>query len=188
MGRIKTTEEEAQAEISLCGAVDLLAAIFKTKVDVDKLRSHYGLPLKYRHCLNCGKTISGKRISRKYYCSKECLSKMHRVPLECPVCGKIFYRHQSRVIYCITHPQSGNNKLVENFFCSQKCLGKVAGQKYGFGKHPNHIRLNPLLRRKWNYSKVYELQDEKGWGCSRIGRALGIPTSTVSKILARGNK
>jgi len=69
--------------------------------------------------------------------------------------------------------------------CSNECKGSYVGNTVGFGGAGRGNRGAP---RKWNYDRVYALQDERGWGCDRIGRELGIPSSTVSCILHRRRK
>lgn len=167
--------------ISLCGAVDLLAAIFGE--DSDKARQHYGLPLKRikRWCRNCGKLLVG---DRKEFCSPKCYHEAHTVPLECSECGTIFYRRQSQVLYHLNHPLSSNGKPQERFFCNKKCFGRWAGKNYGFVAHPENV-LGGGSPRKWDYSKVYELRDSTGWGGMKISRELGIPNQTVYSILKK---
>jgi len=96
------------------------------------------------------------------------------VELKCEVCGKIFYRKP----YGIRSVSPGR-------FCSNECKGSYVGNTVGFGGAGRGNRGAP---RKWNYDRVYALQDERGWGCDRIGRELGIPSSTVSCILHRRRK
>ena len=56
------------------------------------------------------------------------------------------------------------------------------GKHYGW---PVHKKGNPQHMRKWDYEQVYALRDETGWGAIRLSRALGIPTITISSILAK---
>lgn len=167
--------ELAPQEVSICGAVDLLATIFGE--DGDILRLKYGVPLKKHKflCMNCGKP------SKRVFCSRKCHDKYAWIPLVCPECGIIFKRRGNEIIYRFNHPQRGNNKNQERIFCSQKCKGKNISRNYGFGVHPENVREN----RKWDYSLVAQVRYETGWGCCKLGRALSIPASTISIILAK---
>ena len=60
------------------------------------------------------------------------------------------------------------------FFCSKTCQGKWLGY--------NH-KPSETHKKKWDYTKVYELRDKTNWGACNISRELNIPESTVSKIL-----
>ena len=111
---------------SICGAVDLLAAVFDK--DVSELRKKYSLPLKYGRCLNCGNQLSHNGL----YCSDECLRQFTKIPVVCSECGQIFHRSQYKI-------KSGINKYNQKlFFCSKKCQGRYLGQEYGFKRHPEN--------------------------------------------------
>ena len=159
---------------SLCGAVNLLAAIFgENKV---KLKIKYGLLPPFPLCLYCQEPLITKQHQRMGFCSNKCKRNYNTLTLVCDECGVIFLREKAQIL---NRFRRGYKKV----FHSQKCLGKRTGREYGFAKHPEH-KIPP---KKWDYSKVYELRDKTGWGAIRIGRALGIPSPTVSKIL-RGRK
>ena len=87
--------------------------------------------------------------------------------LVCDGCGIIFRRRKELIEY-------QRAKGQERFYHDQKCY---------FGS-----RLNPLeykSKRKWNYDAIYKLRKEKNWGSVRIGRELGIPTSSVYHVLRK---
>ena len=94
------------------------------------------------------------------------------IELRCEVCGERFYRKP----YRITPDSPGR-------FCSNECKGSHVGTSVGFGgTGRGNWTTGP---KKWDYGKVYTLQDERGWGCNRISKELKIPESTVSFILHR---
>lgn len=105
----------------------------------------------------------------------------HWVKLVCDECGRDFKRERSQVTFKIKKGQ----KL---WFCSRHCLGKYTGQHYGFTAHPENAGWERGRSRKWDWGKVYKMREETGWGALRIGRALGIPVSTVSAILRRAEE
>ena len=103
-----------------------------------------------------------------------------RVKFACDECGRAFERVRSQVIY-------KTKKGQKLWFCSRHCLGKYAAPRWGFAAHPENtggIR-GP---KKWDWGKVYKMREETNWGALRIGRALGIPVSTVSQILRRAEE
>jgi len=120
-------------------------------------------------CQNCGKEMLGNNRQVKTFCSKKCWIDYHQVPIECEMCGEIFYVRQSIVL--------SKHKSHNPRFCSNTCQGKWLGENYGKGK-----------QCKWDWSRVYELRDSTGWGAIRIGRALDIPFSTVNRILSKRYK
>lgn len=116
-----------EQKISLCGSVDLLAAIFGQ--DREWLRSKYGLPSPYPHCMNCGNRLSAKRSIKSGFCSQKCRNLYAHIQVSCSECGTLFDCVQSRVII-------STRRGYKRIFCSQRCLGKFAGRNYGFGAHP----------------------------------------------------
>ena len=170
------------SNISLCGAVDFLAAIFGR--DPDELRLRYGIMPKHAKvkCIVCDKPTV-----YKLYCSKKCRWEDSHVLLSCPVCDTLFYRRKGYVIWHLNHPSPNTSKLQDKFYCSQKCLGVNIANTVGFGAHTeNTIRCG--RHKKWNYGQVYEMRDKTGWGAIKIGCALGIPSSTVGTILAKRSR
>lgn len=156
-----------------CGAVGLLAAIFGK--DANKLKQHYGLPPKpypYR-CLDCGKILSNK-----WGRCRECYIKSRQVKVVCSECGEAFEIQQSDLI-------TRTNLGYQHFFCNRQCFGRYAGKHYGFVVHPENTR-KIGQKRKWDYSKVYQLSDS-GMNGMQISRKLGIPNPTVYVILAKRN-
>ena len=97
------------------------------------------------------------------------------IELTCETCGKKFYRKS----YYISPTSSGR-------FCSKKCWGVYFGRNYGFGIH-RKIGRNGNHARKWDYKRIYELQDATGWGAHKIGTTMRIPVATISMILAKRN-
>ncbi len=175
---------DTKTPISLCGIVDLLAAIFER--DPDELRLRYGILPKYnyRHlniCIACGKPTRNPM-----YCNKQCQHDFIWIPLICPTCDRLFYRRRSFVLSRLNHPSSTTNKTQEQFFCHHSCNTKSRIGIDGFAAHPENIRgWQGERKKKWGYVKVYELRDKTGWGAIRLGRALGMPSSTVGGILAK---
>ena len=88
-------------------------------------------------CVYCGKPLPPGHIK---YCSLECRVKATNITIECPVCGKLFTRTKSSLLYRLNHKQRVNGKTVQHIFCSEKCRGVYAGNNYGFKAHPNNIR------------------------------------------------
>lgn len=152
---------------SLCGSVRLLAAIFGE--NENRLLERYGLSSRFpkQHCIQCGAIHKSKTTP---YCQK-CNS---WIEVECDECGIHFKRLKSDLIAGIS------KQGYKHIFCSSQCNGRHAGKHYGFAVHPE----NSGRKRKWDYAQVYQLKDYLGWGGVNIGRALGIPSSTVTWILA----
>ena len=161
--------------VSICGAVDLLAAIFGE--DKEKLRLRYGLPTKRKlyRCLNCGKPTPHRE-----FCNQFCKHEYSFISLECPQCGRIFSYRGSEVIYRLNHVQTGNGKVQERIFCSIRCRVKF----YGFRAHPE----NAGRRRKWDWEQVWKSHQSTGMGSLRLSRLLGIPESTFYAILRKKKK
>ena len=63
-------------------------------------------------CLNCGKILPYRRTR---YCTWGCHKEHHRIPIECPVCGKIFHLVPSQVLYRLHRSKTGN------LYCSRYC-------------------------------------------------------------------
>jgi hypothetical protein len=77
-----------------------------------------------RRCLNCDKVLEGDSYYHTF-CSRQCYSGHHNVPIACEECGAIFYRPQNQVLN--THP-SHNQR-----WCSHRCRGKWFGRTHGWG-------------------------------------------------------
>lgn len=122
MSRMQT-EEKVHKDTSLCGAVDLLSAIFS--VDRDRLRIKYGLSPRSKHCYceKCGKRI---RLNTKAY--PYCRYCNSRIEVECDMCGRHFIRAKNQLI---GHP-------TEHIFCSRQCLGRFIGRNFGWGVVSGH--------------------------------------------------
>ena len=114
---------------SLCGAVNLLAAIFGE--DAGKLKLAYNL---VDPCPVCGKPLPlGKEV-----CSWECKKKRKHIKIACSNCGKLFNRRAKYVIYKNNHANKLTGKSQELWFCNRKCHGLWVGKNYGFGIFPEH--------------------------------------------------
>lgn len=163
-------EQITKEAISLCGAVDLLAAIFEK--DHNHLRLRYGLPVTYPACFECGKKLDS--TNKWGYC-RECWAKSRLIKVVCSECGQLFEITQSELI-----TRTKRHKL-EQMFCHKHCWGKYVARSYGFIAHPENGRRGNL--KKWDCDKVYELRNKTGWGSHRISRALGMSRSTVDYIL-----
>jgi len=116
-------------------------------------------------CIHCGKDMG---TEKRLFCNRQCLSDYSRIKIACTYCGKLREYYAKWLIWQIAH----SRRSTDLFFCSNVCQGKWAGENYGFIK-------------KWDYSKVYQLRDETGWGALRIGQALGIPEGTTAEILRK---
>ena len=152
--------------ISLCGAVDLLAAIYGK--DTNKLRLKYGLPLKgkFNYCLNCGK------ITPRKFCGAKCRHEYAYIQMECVECGVLFRRNVKQWLW-----QKNHNPLAKqdaNVFCSRKCYGRWFGKHHGFVAH-----------RKWDYDLVWKRHLETGFGAPKLSCLLNIPEATIGCILAK---
>ena len=161
---------------SICGAVDLLSAIFCE--DKERMRLRFGLPLsvnKYK-CLNCGKIVY--RTSPVRFCSGECRRKYNIIQVSCSECGALFPLGRYDL-----NDRTKNHKISE-IFCSRKCFGRYVGRNYGFGAHPEHCSIK-ARSRKWNYGEIKRIRQLTGWGATRISRYLSIPESSVGKILRK---
>lgn len=159
---------------SICGAVNLLAAIFHE--DANELKIKYGLPTAYHPCLHC-RQLTDKRNP---FCSNQCRCAYAHIKVVCDECGVIFDRLQGQLIYWI------GKRNQKHVFCSRKCLGKFTARNYGFLAHPEN-RGKGGAKRKWDYEEVYRLRDETGWGSTKIGRTLGMPRPTIDMILRKRN-
>lgn len=162
-----------QVADSLCGIARLLSAIFgKSEMEV---RQKLGIP--YRACLNCRKPFTSYR-KRARFCSRACRWSYSYIEVVCDWCGKNFKRRSRQVVHEL------GEKGYQHTFCSRECFGHYAGTYYGFAVHPE----NCGHERKWDWAKVWELKRETGWGAVRISRALGIPSSSVTRILAKAKE
>jgi hypothetical protein len=113
------------SKTTLCGAVDLLSAIFER--DRDVLRERYGIPI-YPHCTTCGKQLY--KNNKTGYC-KKCPPKSKIIMVECSGCGKLFQTTTYDIIHRIQHKHSDTG-----LYCSKQCWGKYIGKNYGFAVHP----------------------------------------------------
>ena len=93
-----------------------------------------GVPLKI-HCRECGTLI---RAQDNYTAYKQHLCMKHFVPkrvqwveLTCEICSAPFWRTSSEI-------RSAKNQGQNKRFCSKYCLGKWAGDNYGFAIHGKH--------------------------------------------------
>lgn len=156
---------------SLCGAANLMAAIFG--LQSDELKRQWGLPVDQKPvCPICG-SDSSKHFFPYCFAHRD---KITMIELECDECEKHFYRQKSIVMACLA---SRNYKHV---FCSSRCVGRRAGKLYGFAAHPENVGLGGG-KRKWDWDKVYALHRETGGGARKLGRVLGIPEPTVNYIM-----
>lgn len=151
-----------------------------TRERVRQVLSKAGKPTRAYHqtylCIRCGKDIG--RVEG-LFCSQQCRHDYGHIKIACTYCGKLREYSVKDLIWRIKHGQHSHNL----FFCSKHCQGKWFAEIHGFIAHPENTGVNI---RKWDYNKVYELRKQTSWGALRIGRALGIPTSTVAAILQRG--
>lgn len=165
------------SKISICGAANLLSAIFS--VDRDEVYTKLNIPIPGKHpCPVCGKSTS------RYFtfCSKDCFHRYHNPLLSCSECGTLFERRLSIIM---THSKRQDYKGV-GVFCSKQCQGKWWGKNHGFAAHPENSWATQG-RRKWDFRIIQHLKLDTGWGAIRIGRALDIPAPTVEIYLIRGS-
>jgi len=125
-------------------------------------------------CIQCGKDIG---TEKKLFCNQQCQHNHRYIEIACICCGTLKEYNVKYLVWQIEHSRHSSNL----FFCSKFCNGKWLAENHGFITHPKSIG----RKRVWDYSKVYELRDETGWGTVKISRALGIPESTISDILRR---
>ena len=131
----------------------LLAAIFAK--DRDEVLARKGL-LRYepkRLCRSCGQEIAERG---KVYCAA-----CRLIPVACENCGQVVERRRADVL----------KKPSQHQFCDHLCHGQWLHQRGLPG------------RRKWNWEKVWATHLATGYGDVRLSRLLGIPQSTVFKIL-----
>ena len=112
----------------------------------------------------------GKEIKKGLHCNRQCRHNACNVKIACCECGNLKEYNTRRLIRGIAHGLHS----TELFFCTKKCQGAWQGKQHGF-------------KKKWDYSQIFELRDAKGWSAVRIGRDLGIPSSTIVKILHKRN-
>lgn len=165
---IAMAEIVTSSKVSLCGAVDLLAAIFSE--DAERLRRRYGVPTRYNYCLLCGKRIKeGQEVCGR----RQCIHQWHNVPLACDVCGKVVYRWKSQVIYHMSKPASLTGKPYQHVFCTRRCQGEWLSKHYGFAINPP--------KRKYDYALVQQLIGQ-GKSGKEIAQQLGAPISSIYHI------
>ena len=121
-------------------------------------------------CLVCGK------ISTNKFCSNECKTQWHQIPVVCTRCGKLFFRNVHRFL-------TNYRDHSDTVFCSRNCQSRWVGAHYGFKSDPNHS--GPGVKRKYNWEDVWKLHAETGYGAVKLSRQLGIPETTVAYILFR---
>ena len=126
-------------------------------------------------CTQCGKDVG---VVPKLFCSPKCRHEYGHIKIACTYCGQLKEYNVKQLVWYIKHGRHG----TDFFFCSKRCQGRWLVENHGFTAHPENAMLG---HRKYDWSKVYALRDETGWGAVRIGRALGISESGVSKILAK---
>ena len=163
------------SNVSICGAVDLLAAVYGK--DKNLLRIAYGLPTTkpLYHCGNCNKITTNPYG----WCSPVCRKTLSTITVICSECQQPFTINKSQLI-----ARTKRNK-IEQKYCSRKCHGRWTGRNYGFGVHPEHKRGTP--KRKWNHELVLHLRRDTSWGAIRLSRKLNIPKATISQILQNNN-
>jgi len=132
-----------------CATLQQIADKYKvTRERIRQILEPYNLPTgnsmrayKPRVCPECGHKITNSKSKR---CGK-CYLKEHRVTLACDMCGKLFTRHLSEVIYQENAPaeKRPNGKPRRNWFCSRHCLGVWRGKHYGFRAHPENTGRRP---------------------------------------------
>lgn len=128
-------------------------------------------------CFQCGKDMGSQP---KLFCSPECRRNYGWIKVACSYCGQLREYSAKWLIWQIEHGKHSR----ELFFCSKYCQGKWLAENHGFIAHPENVG-HDKRPWKWDWSKIYELRDETGWGATKISRALGIPLPTVSMILAK---
>lgn len=105
-----------------------------------------------------------------------------RILVACDQCGKLHPRRIKELIWRVSHAQSSNGKPVEHFFCSALCRNTWRGIHYGFRAHPEHAGRNS---RKRDWQLVWDAHKRFGEGESLLSRRLGIPRSTIGRILRK---
>ena len=158
-----------------CGAANLLAVIFGE--EPNDIKKKLGITVPHNNCLQCGTDIELNRI----FCNHTCQKKYNRIELICPECGKTFTRTKSQIIYRLNHKYPNNGKIQEYFYCSKKCLGKIAAREYGFLAHPENryrksqqLSINTILIR-WLYRLNFTILE--------ISKILGLHHGHVHNII-----
>lgn len=158
-----------------------------TRERVRQILNLGNLPTKHYHqdkrkmiaCLNCGKPTPNAK-----YCGFKCSKGYNQIQLVCRQCGNMFYRTKSYVM------TKGNNIHSHGDFCNKKCSGKYIGIHYGFGVHPENVRLGGIkngTKRKWDYEYIYSLR-HSGMKRQQIIDLLKCPQGTYDRIIAKMNK
>lgn len=142
----------------------------------DGLRVFFKGKAKSKECPICHNTFK----YHNKFCSKKCyveyvgqVKEARKLTRQCVVCKNTFKISPYRM-----RPERGSPAN----FCSKKCQGRYAGNKYGFKAHPENA-VRHILLRKYDYEKVWQIHQETGYGALRLSRLLNIPSSTVSAIL-----
>lgn len=106
------------------------------------------------------------------YCSKECRDKSYLIKLDCPICGKVFYRNKHRASYSTTN------------VCGIKCARVFTSKRMSeMNVEINHTRMIPETRRKLRearldsgegktYSKYYGRHTHRVVAEKKLGRKL----------------
>ncbi len=159
-----------------CASIARKVGVSRERVRQLLARSHLRTRVKVsKTCSGCGKRLSYNTITGL---CRQCLSAQAHITLVCDYCGKEFTR-----LACMLTYQIGK-RGYQHVYCNRKCVGKVAGEKYGFAAHPENAELSRILglRRKWNWDAVIQLYSE-GLSQVEVGRRLGIPYQTVNAIV-----
>ena len=151
---------------SVCGASDLLAAIFGRNADT--VRHNLGLPN------NIDRRKEEERLKREL---KEERSGL--VPVECAYCGKLTYRRKNELLYRI------DKRGYQRFFCNRVCFGRYAARHYGFIAHPENIPKGRKASHNW--------KDVWAWRClgvpvRKIAKEYGYKASTTHVSLTKIRK
>jgi len=85
-------------------------------------------------CLVCGK------ISTNKFCSNECKTQWHQIPVVCTRCGKLFFRNVHRFL-------ANYRDHSDTVFCSRNCQSRWIGEYYGFKSYHS----GPEVKRKHNW-------------------------------------
>ena len=108
-------------------------------------------------CQGCGESLCRtskfrqKQVGLCYSCAPGHITQYVRVP--CSNCGTKFRLSLAELRarlspYAQNHPTHAG-KLRQGLYCSYRCVGQVAGRKYGFAAHPENTRAGGGRRRKY---------------------------------------
>ena len=158
-------------DISICGAANLIAALFEESPA--KVYRHLGLAPPTGYCWQCGLEVAEKGTGLCLDCQKAAAF----IQVACSYCGALTRRRASAIVLFVSRYG------YQHFFCSRHCMGMWAAQNYGFTAHPENRG-----KRKYDYDMVWQKHLETGFGAIRLGRLLGMKTDTVNKILQAKRK